>query len=52
MIHAAGRERSAFLLAPLDAERRARFLATFDTLRRNAAAQLDRERALSELDRG
>ncbi|MEO6041781.1 MAG: winged helix DNA-binding protein, partial [Croceibacterium sp.] len=47
VIHDAGRERSAFLLAPLDAERRERFLSTFDKLRRNAAAQLDRERALT-----
>jgi hypothetical protein len=52
MIHAAGRARSAFLHAPLDAERRARFLDTFDTLLANAAAQLERERKLAELDGG
>lgn len=46
-IHAAGRERSAFLLAPLDHARRAQFLATFAAIRRNAAAQLERERALA-----
>jgi DNA-binding MarR family transcriptional regulator len=51
VIHAAGRQRSAFLLAPLAAEQRARFLATFDKVRRNATSQLDRERAFSELDR-
>lgn len=50
MIHDAGRERSAFLLAPLSEERRARFLETFDKIRRNADAQLERERAFAELD--
>ena len=51
VIHEAGRQRSAFLLAPLAAEQRARFLATFDKVRRNATSQLDRERAFAELDR-
>jgi DNA-binding MarR family transcriptional regulator len=45
-------ERSSFLMAPLGEEQRTRFLATFDKLRRNAVAQLERERALEELERG
>lgn len=52
VIHDAGRQRSDFLLAPLPAEQRARFLATFDKIRRNAQAQLERERAFAELGRG
>lgn len=44
-------ERSNFLMAPLGEAQRTRFLATFDKLRRNAVAQLDRERALEELER-
>ena len=44
-------ERSTFLMAPLGDEVRTRFLATFDKVRRNAVAQLARERALEELDR-
>lgn len=51
VIHEAGRERSAFLLAPLAADQRARFLETFDKIRRNAVAQLERERAFAELAR-
>jgi DNA-binding MarR family transcriptional regulator len=51
VIHEAGRQRSAFLLAPLAADQRARFLATFDKVRRNAASQLERERAFAEIDR-
>lgn len=51
VIHDAGRQRSAFLLAPLAGDQRARFLATFDKVRRNATSQLDRERAFAELDR-
>lgn len=51
VIQEAGRQRSAFLLAPLAAEQRARFLATFDKVRRNAASQLERERAFAEIDR-
>ena len=51
VIHEAGRQRSAFLLAPLAADQRARFLATFDKVRRNATSQLERERAFAELDR-
>ena len=44
-------ERSSFLMAPLGDAERKRFLATFDKLRRNAVAQLERERAFEELDR-
>lgn len=51
VIHEAGRQRSAFLLSPLPPEKRTRFLATFDKIRRNAVAQLERERAFAELDR-
>jgi len=51
VIHAAGRQRSNFLLAPLAADQRARFLATFDKVRRNATSQLERERAFAEIDR-
>jgi len=50
-IDEAGRERSAFLLAPLATDQRNRFLRTFDKIRRNAVAQLERERAFAELDR-
>jgi len=44
-------ERSSFLMAPLGEDKRTRFLATFDKLRRNAVAQLERERAFEELER-
>jgi DNA-binding MarR family transcriptional regulator len=44
-------ERSSFLMAPLGEEQRKRFLGTFDKLRRNAVAQLERERAFEELER-
>lgn len=44
-------ERSSFLMAPLGEEQRTHFLATFNKLRRNAVAQLERERALEELER-
>lgn len=52
VIQEAGRQRSTFLLAPLEPGQRARFLATFDKVRRNAVAQLARERAFAEIDRG
>jgi hypothetical protein len=39
-------------MAPLGDEQRRKFLATFDKVRRNAVAQLQRERALEELERG
>jgi DNA-binding MarR family transcriptional regulator len=45
-------ERSTFLMAPLGDEQRKKFLATFDKLRRNAVAQLQRERTLEDLERG
>jgi DNA-binding MarR family transcriptional regulator len=45
-------ERSSFLMAPLGEDERKRFLGTFDKLRRNAVAQLERERAFEELERG
>jgi DNA-binding MarR family transcriptional regulator len=45
-------ERSSFLMAPLGEEERQRFLGAFDKLRRNAVAQLERERAFEELERG
>lgn len=50
VIHEAGRQRSTFLLAPLPADQRARFLGTFDKIRRNAVAQLERERAFAEIE--
>mgnify|MGYP000980517126 CR=1 FL=1 len=37
--------------APLVAKQRTQFLATFDKVRRNATAQLERERAFAEIDR-
>ncbi|MBB5732987.1 DNA-binding MarR family transcriptional regulator [Altererythrobacter atlanticus] len=49
-IDEAGRERSAYLLAPLATDQRRRFLQTFEKIRRNAVAQLERERAFAELD--
>jgi len=52
IIQEASVERSGFLMAPLGDEQRTRFLATFDKLRRNAEAQLERERAFEELERG
>lgn len=51
VIHEAGRQRSTFLLAPLPADQRARFLGTFDKIRRNAVAQLEREKAFAEIER-
>jgi DNA-binding MarR family transcriptional regulator len=44
-------ERSSFLMAPLGEGERQRFLSTFEKLRRNAVAQLERERAFEDLDR-
>ena len=51
IIQEASRQRSAFLLAPLSQQDRDQFLATFEKVRRNAAIQLERERAFEELDR-
>lgn len=45
-----GIQRSEFLLQPVEAARLEKFLGTFDKIRRNAAAQLERERAFEELD--
>jgi DNA-binding MarR family transcriptional regulator len=52
IIQEASRQRSAFLLAPLSQADRDRFLGTFDKIRRNAVVQLERERAVDELERG
>lgn len=52
VIHDAGHQRSDFLLAPLSNDQRSRFLATFDKIRRNAQAQLEREKTFAELARG
>lgn len=43
-------ERSEFLMEPIPGERLNAFLATFDKIRRNASAQLERERAFEELE--
>ena len=61
VIHDAGKQRSDFLLAPLEAgicserdiepDRRAQFLETFRKIRRNAEAQLERERAFADYSR-
>lgn len=51
VIYQAGKDRSAFLMEPLDDDHRARFFRTFDKLRKNADAQLQRERAFAELDK-
>jgi hypothetical protein len=48
----AARERAEFLLAPLEPEPLQRFMTTFDKIRRNAAGQLERERALRDLQAG
>lgn len=45
-------ERSEFLLEPIPQERLEAFLSTFDKIRRNASAQLERERAFEELESG
>jgi DNA-binding MarR family transcriptional regulator len=45
-----GIKRSEFLLQPVPALQLEKFLATFDKIRRNAAAQLERERAFEEFD--
>ena len=47
-----GDQRSEYLLSPLPAERLKPFLATFDKIRRNASAQLERERAFEEFKNG
>ena len=45
----ASRQRSAYLMAPLSGDERARFLAIFEKVHRNAAVQLERERAFEEM---
>lgn len=50
VIHEAGRQRSDFLMEPLGDQERDRFLRTFNKIRRNAEAQLERERAFAELE--
>ncbi|MBO9604076.1 MAG: winged helix DNA-binding protein [Novosphingobium sp.] len=45
-----GLKRSAYLLQPIPVPQLEKFLKTFDKIRRNAAAQLERERAYEELD--
>lgn len=45
----AGNKRAEFLLAPLQHGRLDSFMATFGKIKRNATAQLERERALREL---
>ncbi len=49
IIQEASRQRSAFLMAPLTPAERARFLATFEKVHRNAVVQLERERTFEEL---
>lgn len=46
-----GKEREAFLTAPMEESQMTEFMATFEKLRHNAIAQLDRERAIRELAR-
>jgi hypothetical protein len=50
IISQTGFKRSEFLLQPVPVPQLTSFLATFDKIRRNAAAQLERERAFEELD--
>ncbi|WP_156313532.1 helix-turn-helix domain-containing protein [Erythrobacter sp. SG61-1L] len=45
-----GYKRSRFLMEPVPAPQLEAFLATFDKIRRNAAAQLEREKAFEELE--
>jgi hypothetical protein len=37
-------------MEPIPQERQAAFLKTFEKIRRNSAAQLERERAMEEID--
>lgn len=46
------RKRSDFLMEPVPEDKLRAFLATFDKIRRNASAQLERERAFEELESG
>ena len=49
LIQDASRQRAAFLMAPLSQQERESFLATFEKIQRNAAVQLERERAFEEM---
>jgi DNA-binding MarR family transcriptional regulator len=51
VVRQASRERSSYLLAPLSEEQRERFFATLAKIRRNARSQLEREKAIEELNR-
>jgi len=51
IIQEASLQRSAFLMAPLTAQERDRFLKTFEKVHRNAVVQLERERTIEELGR-
>ncbi len=51
IIQATGQKRSDFLMQQIPADHLSGFLETFEKLRRNASAQLERERALDELER-
>ena len=51
IIQEASLQRSAFLMAPLTAQERDRFLATFEKVHRNAVVQLERERTIEEIGR-
>ena len=46
----ASQKRAAFLMEPLSPSQLSAFVATFDKVRRNAAAQLQRERSLEEME--
>lgn len=50
IIQNASQQRSAFLMAPLSRDERARFLSIFGQIHRNALVQLERERTFEELD--
>lgn len=52
IIRNTSRRRSAFLMAPLPPEKLKSFLGTFDKIRRNTVAQLERERAFEEFEPG
>jgi hypothetical protein len=50
IIFETAKKRAAFLTAPLMPDRFPEFMETFGKLRRNAEAQLERERAYAELE--
>lgn len=45
-------KRNDYLMEPIPQDRQHAFLATFEKIRRNSAAQLERERAMEEIDAG